>query len=107
MVTFKSDCVFVYHRWRNKVAKRLIKEAGVRQIVVFTHDLIFVNDLHELANESGVSVSLANLTRAPNGVGVVNENLPWDKSGVPQRIDNLDRVITALCTWNSVEAYDR
>ncbi len=35
------------HRWRASVAKRLIEEAKTRQIVVFTHDLIFVNDLDD------------------------------------------------------------
>lgn len=32
------------HRWRRKVAERLVEEAAVRQIVVFTHDLVFLND---------------------------------------------------------------
>ena len=90
-LVFDDPVTSLDHRWRNKVAKRLVKEASFRQVVVFTHDLIFVNDLHELANISETPVSLANLTRTPDGVGVVNENLPWDKSGVPQRIDMLEK----------------
>jgi wobble nucleotide-excising tRNase len=37
------------HRWRKKVAERLVGEAAQRQVIAFTHDLVFVNDLLDLA----------------------------------------------------------
>ena len=79
------------HRWRSKVARRLAKEALTRQVIVFTHDLIFVNDLDELAAEQSVPVKHAHLTRGSQGVGIVNDNLPWRASGVPDRIDKLEK----------------
>lgn len=90
-LVFDDPVTSLDHRWRAKVAKRLAKEAATRQVIIFTHDLIFVNDLHELALKIGVPVGLANLSRGPEGVGVVNENLPWDKSGIPQRVDILEK----------------
>lgn len=79
------------HRWRSKVAKRLVYEAGVRQIIVFTHDMIFVNDLHQLAIETNTPVALAHLTRGQDVVGIVNKDLPWTASSIRDRIDKLEK----------------
>lgn len=79
------------HRWRTKVAKRLAMEAGVRQVIVFTHDMIFVNDLAQLAAERKTPVALAHLTRGQDVVGIVNKDLPWTASSIRDRIDKLEK----------------
>ncbi|MCY4238139.1 MAG: AAA family ATPase [Rhodospirillaceae bacterium] len=90
-LVFDDPVTSLDHRWRNKVARRLISEAGKRQIIVFTHDLIFVNDLHEMGSDSGIPIRLSHLTRGTEGVGVVNDNLPWRASGVRDRVDKLEK----------------
>ena len=80
------------HRWRSKVAKRLATEAGVRQVIVFTHDMIFVNDLAQLATERNTPIALAHLTRGQDVVGIVNKDLPWTASSIRDRIDKLEKV---------------
>lgn len=79
------------HRWRSKVAKRLATEAGVRQVIVFTHDMIFVNDLAQLAMERNTPLTLAHLTRGQDVVGIVNKDLPWTASSIRDRIDKLEK----------------
>lgn len=79
------------HRWRRKVAERLIEEAGVRQIVVFTHDLVFLNDLQTLAHQARVSIKEVSLTHTGAGAGVVHEGLPWAGQRIPERLDNLEK----------------
>jgi hypothetical protein len=79
------------HRWRHKVAERLVEEAAVRQIIVFTHDLIFLNDLQSLAQENGVAHSALSLIQSADGAGVVSPELPWIAAKVPERIDNLEK----------------
>ena len=79
------------HLWRNKVAERLVEEAKRRQIVVFTHDLIFVNDLHDKAVRSGLKVKMVTLSRGPAGAGIVAEGLPWRASRIPDRIDKMEK----------------
>ncbi len=79
------------HRWRSKVAKRLATEAGVRQVIVFTHDMIFVNDLAQLATERNTPIALAHLTRGQDVVGIVNKDLPWTASSIRNRIDKLEK----------------
>src|SRR5437016_13105984 len=44
-LVFDDPVTSLDHRWRPQVAQRLVEEAAHRQIIVFTHDLIFVNDL--------------------------------------------------------------
>lgn len=79
------------HRWRSKVAKRLATEAGIRQVIVFTHDMIFVNDLAQLAAERNTPITLAHLTRGRDVVGIVNKDLPWTASSIRDRIDKLEK----------------
>ncbi|MCJ2065981.1 AAA family ATPase [Methylobacterium sp. J-088] len=77
------------HLWRRKVAERLVEEGGVRQIVVFTHDLVFVNDLHVLADDGHVPISLVSLSHTSAGAGIVSTGLPWVGAKVRQRLDTL------------------
>lgn len=96
------------HRWRSKVAKRLAKEAGVRQVIVFTHDMIFVNDLAQLASERNTPTALAHLSRGQDVVGIVNKDLPWTASSIRDRIDKLEKEARAakrLCEENDDEGY--
>lgn len=95
--THKSALIFddpvtsLDHRWRRKVAQRLVEEAKERQIIVFTHDLVFVNDLNDSARGQGIPAKLANLSRGPNGTGIVGDGLPWDHAGVKARLDRLEK----------------
>ena len=90
-LVFDDPVTSLDHRWRHNVAKRLVKEANDRQIIVFTHDLIFVNDLHQMAKDSSVPIGLSHLSRGEQGVGLVTEDLPWRASGVRDRIDKLEK----------------
>ncbi len=79
------------HRWRGQVAKRLVEEAGNRQVIVFTHDLVFVNDLNDLATKAGSPLRLATLSRGAAGAGIVSDGLPWKAQRVEDRIDKLEK----------------
>lgn len=79
------------HRWRNKVAERLVAETDRRQIVVFIHDLIFVNDLYDLAVRAGAKIKMITLSRGPAGSGMVADGLPWRAGRIPDRIDKLEK----------------
>lgn len=79
------------HRWRRKVAERLAEEAAVRQIIVFTHDLVFLNDLQTLARQRSVPIKEISLTQTAAGAGIVHEGLPWAGQKIPERLDNLEK----------------
>ena len=79
------------HKWRHKVAKRLAEEAKERQVIVFTHDLIFLNDIEDSAERLGADFASRHLTRYPEMVGIVNDSLPWDGMKIMARIDALEK----------------
>jgi AAA domain len=79
------------HRWRKKVAERLVAEAGVRQIIVFTHDLVFLNDLKDAATDEHKAVEFVSLSRGPSGTGLVTRGLPWVASSIKDRVDKMEK----------------
>jgi AAA domain-containing protein len=66
------------HQRREHVATRLVEEAARRQVIVLTHDLVFVYYLQEKAEELGVELRGQALERARHSVGVVTSDLPWE-----------------------------
>jgi hypothetical protein len=86
----------------------LAKEAAVRQVIIFTHDMIFVNDLAQLASEQNTPIALAHLTRGQDVVGIVNKDLPWTASSIRDRIDRLEKAArdaSRLFSKNDDEGY--
>jgi wobble nucleotide-excising tRNase len=79
------------HQRREHVATRLAEEAGKRQVVVLTHDLVFVHYLKEKAEELGVELHGQALARAFHAVGVVDPDLPWNAKSPMERLKALRR----------------
>lgn len=79
------------HRWRKKVAERLVAEAAQRQVIVFTHDLVFVNDLLDLAHGQQLPVRTTTVARGSAGAGQITDGLPWKGQRVEDRIDKLEK----------------
>ncbi|HEY5814408.1 MAG TPA: AAA family ATPase, partial [Terrimicrobiaceae bacterium] len=107
-LVFDDPVCSLDHRWRKEVARRLVAEVKQRQIVVFTHDLLFVNDLHDLALEQKQAIRCFTLHRGSAGAGIVAEGLPWKGKSVEDRIDKLEkdaREAKKLYDNNEDEAY--
>jgi ABC-type uncharacterized transport system ATPase subunit len=83
------------HQRREHVATRLVEEAARRQVVVLTHDLVFVYYLQEKAEELGVEVHGQALERAYHSVGVVNSDLPWEVKSPMERAKALRHELKA------------
>lgn len=79
------------HHWRNSVAKRLVEEAAQRQVIVFTHDLIFLHDLLDCAQDVGVEHHLQRVYISPVGTGTISDSLPWKAQNTIDRIDRLGK----------------
>jgi energy-coupling factor transporter ATP-binding protein EcfA2 len=77
------------HRRRDHLAARLVEEAQRRQVVVLTHDLVFVAYLVEKAEELGLELHSQALTRVDGEVGVVSDSLPWEARSPMQRLKAL------------------
>lgn len=79
------------HNWRSAVARRLVEEARHRQVVVFTHDLVFLLFLQEAAAEIDVGLKHWRLVRREPYSGVLIEEPPGRK--VKERVADLNRRI--------------
>lgn len=70
-----------------KVATRLAKEALKRQVIVFTHDLIFFNDLCHEADSQGVKIGTISLFSDGDSAGKVDPSgISWKGLAVNKRI---------------------
>jgi ABC-type dipeptide/oligopeptide/nickel transport system ATPase subunit len=83
------------HQRREHVATRLVEEAAKRQVVVLTHDLVFVYYLQEKAEELGVELHGQALERAFHSVGVVATDLPWEVKSPMERAKALRHELKA------------
>lgn len=68
-----DDPVFSLDRDRGaKVAERLAEEAKSRQVVVFTNDIIFFNELSRAAEDMGIEPVTVSLFSDSNAAGKID-----------------------------------
>ena len=84
-----------------RVAARLVNEAATgRQVIVFTHNLLFYSEVISLAAaKSPDSVPIhTNFIRksARLGFGVVNQDEPWEAKPITKRLEHLKQKIKIL-----------
>ena len=77
-IVFDDPMSSLDHRYRRRVAKRLVEEAAHRQVIVFTHDLTFLFDLQREAGAVGQAVQYQNVHRVQSKSGHVSDDLPID-----------------------------
>lgn len=75
------------------VARRLVAEAKSRQVVIFTHDMVFWAEVIEAAGDQDVVVATRDLMRDGKVCGVVGPGSePWHNLDVAQRLDYIERI---------------
>jgi hypothetical protein len=77
------------HKWRQKVAERIVQEAALRQVVVFTHDIVFLHDLLDYAENQKIESFIQRVFQSSSGYGTVGNELPWKVQNTLQRLDTL------------------
>ena len=77
---------------RRKVAVRLAQEAEYRQVIVFTHDTIFLGELRHAINQKKVPCCFHHLEWEGDRPGVVREGLPWEHKSWKERIDTMEKL---------------
>lgn len=85
-ILFDDPVSSLDHKWRSIIARRLAEEAKTRQVIVFTHDIVFLLALHREADKSGVYLQDQHLSRERIGAGVCSAELPWVAMKVKKRI---------------------
>jgi energy-coupling factor transporter ATP-binding protein EcfA2 len=88
-IVFDDPVSSLDHGRRERVARRFALEALDRQVVVFTHDLFFLNVLMHEASAQGIPPKALTLSQTPEGFGVAEETLPFAGANVSQRVGML------------------
>ena len=88
-ILFDDPVSSLDHNWRDSVAERLVRESTSRQVIVFTHDVVFLVALSEQAKSQRASVTHQYLRRDVAAAGLASKELPWIAMKVKDRIGRL------------------
>lgn len=90
-IVFDDPVSSLDHKRRGKVAKRMVREAGSRQVIVFTHDVVFLEQLRTECERASIEPAITSLDRVRTNAGIVSSGLPWAHQSVGERIDALEK----------------
>ena len=88
-IVFDDPVSSLDYRWREGVARRLVQESKTRQVIVFTHDVVFLLLLRQFAEELNVEQFDQHVRHLSKGAGVCAEELPWVALPVKKKIGYL------------------
>jgi recombinational DNA repair ATPase RecF len=84
------------HSRREYVAHRLVQEAKKRQVIIFTHDIVFLHTLQKHANLQSVNASYCSVRRNGNRAGIAKKEMPWITLSTNKRIKYLRNELPKL-----------
>ena len=104
-IVFDDPVCSLDHKYREKIAWRLVKESINRQVIIFTHDIAFLLELNEKAKRiENVSFIAQCISKDIDELGKPNKTLPWHILEVNNRINYLEErfaKIKDLCDINT------
>lgn len=75
-IVFDDPMSSLDHIHRSAVASRLVEEAEHRQVIVFTHDLVFLYELRREADKANRAIAFRNVRRRQDKPGYIENELP-------------------------------
>jgi energy-coupling factor transporter ATP-binding protein EcfA2 len=91
-IVFDDPVSSLDYQWRERVARRLVLESKNRQVIIFTHDVVFLLLLHQFADELAVELIDQHVQHISKGAGVCVEELPWVAMSVKKKIGYLKKI---------------
>ncbi|MFA6356177.1 MAG: AAA family ATPase [Candidatus Omnitrophota bacterium] len=89
-IVFDDPVSSLDHARRELVARRLAEEAKKRQVIIFTHDLVFLVGLRHACERQDISYKIQTVwARGTRGTGLCDSNAPWAGQKVSSRISYL------------------
>ncbi len=90
-IIFDDPISSLDHYRRGLVAKRLVEESSVRQVIIFTHEVVFLQQLQDECERANIEPKTSYLGWSNNKCGVVFDGLPWVHNSVKDRLDDLEK----------------
>ncbi len=88
-IIFDDPVSSLDHIRRERVARRLAQEADKRQVIIFTHDLYFLNLLVDEAQKANISFEQQSVTHRSEGFGVPDPDIPFEGMNTKARVGYL------------------
>lgn len=85
-IVFDDPVSSLDHNHRTAVARRIVEESAVRQVIVFTHDAVFFRELNTLCGDAGRTPSVKSISYRAEGPGYIDAGLPYDMRRHHERI---------------------
>lgn len=107
-IIFDDPVSSLDHHWRQKIGRRLVAEAKNRQVIVFTHDLLFLRILLTESEKQGTACEHQYIRRDVQA-GLCSSDLPWVAMNVKKRIGvlrNRWQAANKTYTKDGAEAYE-
>lgn len=109
-IVFDDPVSSLDYQWRQGVARRLVQEAKTRQVIIFTHDVVFLLLLKQFAEELAVEQFDQHVRFLSKGAGVCSEELPWVALPIKKKIGYLKngwQVADKLSRDGHQDAYEK
>lgn len=90
-IVFDDPVSSLDHKRRGKVAARLASESKHRQVLIFTHDVVFLHQLGNECDKFNAPPRFHFLEAIGGYFGHVGEGLPWLHKSFGERIDSLEK----------------
>lgn len=100
-IVFDDPVSSLDFRWRESVAQRLVAESKTRQVIVFTHDVVFLLALKRYAEQGGITPLDQHVRQLPKGAGVCEADLPWVAMAIKKKLGFLKN------EWQSADKLER
>ena len=88
-IVFDDPVNSLSHQWSSRVAARLVKESANRQVIIFTHDIVFFKLLLEQVERQGQNYKSIALERNKTFAGIVKDVAPWEALTTSKRLKAL------------------
>jgi energy-coupling factor transporter ATP-binding protein EcfA2 len=108
-IVFDDPVSSLDFQWRRAVARRLVEESKRRQVIVFTHDIVFLLALKEFSKQADLQQLDQHVRRQSIGAGVCVDELPWVAMKLNERIGHLKnrwQAVNSLSRQGDQDAYE-
>ena len=96
-VIFDDPMSSLDHQRRASVAQNIVNLAEDRQVIVFTHDVVFLSDVIKRSIFCGIPICERSVERdAQQRPGLVIDEFPWKAKRVTQRIEELKILLASI-----------
>lgn len=92
-IIFDDPVCSLDHSYRERVAERLVAEGQHRQVIIFTHDIVFLMAISDAAGRLRVPLLTQTIRRDGDEPGMCTCGVPWHGKNVDARITYIRNIL--------------